>query len=119
MGHTPPILTPVPEAFVFLAEKSDRGAFPNDFNVYLSSSSPISRRIAGGAGKARSPRTPATGSRDRAADLVLVAVQQHERVSVPVVACKADFEAASTPGFLHRCRGDARRPPASAATDPT
>jgi hypothetical protein len=122
-GNTPPNPDPTPEATFFLPEKATEGAFPNDFNVYLSAILTYQPgRIAVVRGKA--PIAPDT--RDGAPvtapqDLRYWSLCNNTNVfPFPVVACKADFETAlDDQGVYTYVVAAPEDLPANAATDPT
>jgi hypothetical protein len=122
-GHTPPDPEPVPEASFFLPEKATEGAFPNDFNVYLSAIITYQPgRIAVVRGKA--PIAPDTRDDEPVTapqDLRYWSLCNNTNVfPFPVVACKADFETAvDGQGFYTYVVATPEDLPANAATDPT
>jgi hypothetical protein len=95
--NTPPDPDPVLEASFFPPEKATEGAFPNDFNVYLSAILTYQPgRIAVVRGKAPIALDTRDGEPVTAPqDLRYWSLCNNTNVfPFPVVACKADFETA-------------------------
>jgi hypothetical protein len=122
-GDPPPNPDPAPETSFFLPEKATEGAFPNDFNVYLSAV------ITYQPGRIVVVRDKAPVAPDTRDGEPVTAPQDLRYWSLcnntnefpfPVVACKADFETAlDGQGFYTYVVAAPEDLPANAATDPT